>query len=75
MDAKLPWPLYCYDEHPTENTKNHRHPPSRQLVYTTVLEAVYVRRSGIRITANTNCMVMKRLLLQTGTVFITEQQY
>lgn len=44
MAAKLPWPISCYDEHPTEITKNHRHHPSRQLVYTTVLEAVYGAR-------------------------------
>jgi len=46
MDAKLPWPISCYDEHPTEITKNHRHPPSRQLVYTTVMEAVYSARQS-----------------------------
>jgi hypothetical protein len=44
MAAKLPWPISCNDEHPTDITKNHRHPPSRQLVYTTVMEAVYGAR-------------------------------
>ena len=48
MATKLPWPISCYDEHATEITKNHRHPPSRQLVCTTVMEAVYgARQSAI----------------------------
>jgi len=46
MAAKLSWPISCYDEHPTEITKNHRHPPSRQLVYTTVMEVVYSARQS-----------------------------
>lgn len=41
MDSKLPWPISCYNEYIIGISKNHRHPPSRQLVYTTVLEAAY----------------------------------
>jgi len=46
MAAKLPWPVSCYDEHHTDITKNHRHPPSRQLVYITVMEMVYGSRQA-----------------------------
>jgi hypothetical protein len=49
MAAKLPWPISCYDEHPTKITKNHRHPPSRQFVYTIVLEAMYGARHSAKL--------------------------